>query len=198
MKRKSIVVLISGNGSNLQAIIDAVKCGEINADISLVVSNKADAYGLDRAANAGIRTLVISYQTFKKQGKLRIEYELEMARKIKDVVDPDIMVLAGFMLILSENFIQQFKNIINLHPALPGQFDGTHAIERAFTAFTNGEIKSTGVMVHRVIPEVDRGPVILKQTVDILPTDTIESLEERIHAIEHQLIVKAINKELNE
>jgi phosphoribosylglycinamide formyltransferase len=198
MKRKSIVVLISGNGSNLQAIIDAVKCGEINADISLVVSNKADAYGLDRAANAGIRTLVISYQTFKKQGKSRIEYELEMARKIKDVVDPDIMVLAGFMLILSENFIQQFKNIINLHPALPGQFDGTHAIERAFTAFTNGEIKSTGVMVHRVIPEVDRGPVILKQTVDILPTDTIESLEERIHAIEHQLIVKAINKELNE
>ncbi|KND05066.1 phosphoribosylglycinamide formyltransferase [Spizellomyces punctatus DAOM BR117] len=205
-----IVVLISGNGSNLQAIIDAVQSESLNAEIALVVSNRKGAYGLTRAANAGIPTMTVTLKEFKDAGKTRVDFDLDVAARIKNwlaqsrseadrssngttaVDTPDLIVLAGWMHILSPDFLQQFPpgQIINLHPALPGAFDGAHAIERAFSAYKEGKIQETGVMVHKVIPEVDRGEVVLQERIPILPEDTLETLEDRIHKVEHRLIVE--------
>ncbi|TPX55603.1 hypothetical protein PhCBS80983_g05175 [Powellomyces hirtus] len=202
-----IVVLISGSGSNLQALLDAVQNNTLRAQIALVVSNRKGAYGLTRAANAGVPTLVVSLKQFKDAGKSRVDFDLEVARQIReelrrtapasgggetDAGAPDLVVLAGWMHILSSEFIQQFPagRMINLHPALPGAFDGAHAIDRAFQAFQNGTIKETGVMIHKVIPEVDRGEVVLQEVVPIKSDDTLASLEDRIHAVEHRLIVE--------
>ncbi len=108
-------------------------------------------------------------------------------------IRPDLIVLAGWMHVLSPAFLDRFPmKVLNLHPALPGQFPGTHAIERAYEAFQRGEIDRTGVMVHWVVPEVDAGPVVASAEVPIYPTDTLDDLEARIHAIEHQLLVEAI------
>ncbi|KAI9193391.1 phosphoribosylglycinamide formyltransferase [Polychytrium aggregatum] len=190
MSKHSIVVLISGFGSNLQALIDASKLPTANFEISLVVSNKKSAYGLERAAQNGIPTFAQSLKTFKDEGKTRVDFDVALAKEILARSQPKLIVLAGWMHILSPEFLSFFPGkVINLHPALPGQFDGAHAIERAFEAFKKGEIKNTGIMVHRVIPEVDRGEVILKQEIPILDSDTLEALEERIHSHEHQLIV---------
>ncbi|KAI8909030.1 formyl transferase [Gorgonomyces haynaldii] len=192
-----IVVYVSGNGSNLQAIIDSIKNGVIKGEIALVVSNKANAYGLERAAQNNIPTMVKTLKSYKDQGKSRVEYDVDLAKEVLQKLgrEPDLQVLAGFMHILSADFLNHFKNpIINLHPALPGAFDGAHAIERAFEAYTKGEIQYTGVMVHRVIPEVDRGAVVLQEQIPIQEQDTLESLETKIHAVEHQLLVKAIVK----
>ncbi|KAI9028672.1 formyl transferase [Hyaloraphidium curvatum] len=197
-KKPSIIVLISGNGSNLQALIDASASGALPAEISLVVSNRSTAYGLTRAANAGIETLVFPLKPYKDAGKTREQYDVDLADRIASQ-RPDLVVLAGWMHILSDSFIQKLPDIvINLHPALPGEFDGAHAIERAFEAFQKGEIKRTGVMVHRVIAEVDRGEVVLKREVPILDSDTLETLEERIHSVEHQIIVEGAVERLKE
>ncbi|KAJ3026639.1 UNVERIFIED_CONTAM: hypothetical protein HDU68_005311 [Siphonaria sp. JEL0065] len=198
---KKIVVLISGNGSNLQALIDAIGTPQLpNTEISLVVSNRAAAFGLERAKKAGIATLTMSLKSHKDQGKTREEYDLDLAdaiiAKFKEVSGgqelPDLVVLAGFMHIVSAPFLAKFPPglFINLHPALPGQFDGAHAIDRAFAAYQEKRIDHTGVMVHRVIPEVDRGEVILTEKIPILETDTLESLEARMHEIEHGIIVR--------
>lgn len=185
-----IVVLISGSGTNLQALIDATQSGDLKAEICLVVSNKQKAYGLQRAEKAGIPTQVFSLKRFKDEGKSRVDFDVHVAQTIAGY-KPDLVVLAGWMHILSPEFLQVFpNNVINLHPALPGQFDGAHAIERAFEAAQKGEIKETGVMVHKVIPAVDQGEVILQQPVPIYETDKLEDLENRIHDIEHGLIVK--------
>jgi formyltetrahydrofolate-dependent phosphoribosylglycinamide formyltransferase len=185
-----IVVLISGSGTNLQALIDATQTGDLKAEIALVVSNKQAAYGLKRAENAGIQTKVFSLKRFKDEGKTRVNFDIHVAQTIAEY-KPDLLVLAGWMHILSPEFLQFFpNNVINLHPALPGQFDGAHAIERALESFKKGEIKETGVMVHKVIPAVDRGEVILQQPVPIYESDQLEDLENRIHEVEHGLIVK--------
>ena len=115
---------------------------------------------------------------------------------LKNQSTPDLIVLAGWMHILSPEFISKFPPglIINLHPALPGAFDGIHSIERALQAYHEGKIRNTGVMIHRVIPEVDRGEVVLVEEVEILPEDTLESLEERMHSVEHKLIVRGVRK----
>ncbi|CAG8467110.1 8976_t:CDS:1 [Ambispora gerdemannii] len=190
----SIVVLISGNGTNLQALIDATKTSTLNATITLVVSNKTSAFGLTRAIKAGIPTLVLTLKEYIDIGKSRVDYDIALAKKIKEQ-NPDLIVLAGWMHILSKEFINYFpNNIINIHPALPGQFDGAHAIERAFEAFQRGEITETGVMVHKVIPEVDKGEPLLIEHVPILKSDTLEDLETRIHSVEHRLIVQAAIK----
>ncbi|KAI8579333.1 hypothetical protein K450DRAFT_242738 [Umbelopsis ramanniana AG] len=185
-----IVVLISGSGTNLQAIIDATQRGDLKAEIALVVSNKQAAYGLKRAEAAGIPTKVFSLKRFKDQGKSRVEFDVHVANSIAEY-KPDLVVLAGWMHILSPEFLQVFpNNVINLHPALPGQFDGAHAIERAYDAFKKGEITETGVMVHKVIAAVDQGQVIMKEPVPIYSSDSLEDLENRIHSVEHGLIVK--------
>jgi formyltetrahydrofolate-dependent phosphoribosylglycinamide formyltransferase len=195
---KQLVVYISGNGSNLQAIIDAISKGKINAEIALVVSNKTGAFGLERAKKAGIKTLVKLLKPYKDAGKSRVEYDLDLAREVIELTgQPDLQVLAGFMHILSAEFLQQFTcDMINLHPALPGCFDGARAIERAFKAFKDGTIPHTGVMVHKVIPEVDRGEPVVQQIVPILESDTVKDLEDSIHQVEHNLLIEGIIKVL--
>ncbi|ORX59025.1 phosphoribosylglycinamide formyltransferase [Hesseltinella vesiculosa] len=187
----TIVVLISGSGTNLQALIDATQQGQLKAKIVAVVSNRQKAYGLERARLAGIPTETVSLKKFKDQGKSREDFDNFVGQLI-DQYKPTLVVLAGWMHILSPRFLSHFPNdnVMNLHPALPGQFDGAHAIERAFEAFQQGKITHTGIMVHKVIADVDRGQVILQQPVPILDTDTLEDLEDRIHKAEHELIVK--------
>jgi formyltetrahydrofolate-dependent phosphoribosylglycinamide formyltransferase len=188
-----LAVLISGNGSNLQAIIDHIAAGDLDAEISVVVSNRADAYGLQRAAAAGIPTEVLDLVEIKAAGGDRIGYDVELAGLVAGY-EPDVVVLAGWMLILGNDFLQRFTpHIINLHPALPGAFPGTDAIARAYAAYQAGDIKHTGVMVHRVVEEVDAGTVIVKEPVPIFPDDSLADLEERIHLVEHNLIVAAID-----
>ncbi|KAF9209177.1 hypothetical protein BGZ49_005964 [Haplosporangium sp. Z 27] len=186
-----VVVLISGTGSNLQALIDAVKNGTLKAEIPLVISNRSKVYGLTRAEEAGIPTKVLALKPYTTAGKTRDEYDSDLAQLIVEA-KPDLVVLAGFMHILSPTFLDQFPStpLINLHPALPKQFDGAKAIERAFEAYKNGEIKHTGVMVHRVIQEVDGGEPLLVKEVEIKPEDDLAALQERIHSVEHVLIVQ--------
>ncbi|PPQ69226.1 hypothetical protein CVT25_006943 [Psilocybe cyanescens] len=216
---KRIVVLISGSGSNLQALIDALNTPALpNAEINLVVSNRKAAYGLTRAAQASppIPTAYLALATYLKQnpGKTRQDYDAEVA-KIVLRAKPDIVILAGWMHILSEGFLELLdgrKNVdseedisvvkpipvINLHPALPGQFDGASAIERAFEAFQKGEITYSGAMVHRVVKDVDRGEPIVVREVPFVKGETIEEYETKLHNVEHDIIVEATRKILGE
>ncbi|KAJ3324517.1 hypothetical protein HDU76_013398 [Blyttiomyces sp. JEL0837] len=203
---KKIVVLISGNGSNLQSIINATKSGALPVEIALVVSNKSTAFGLTRANEAKIPTLTMTLKSFKDQGKTREDYDIALAAKIVETFQsvtgsqqfPDLVVLAGWMHILSATFLEKFPAglFINLHPALPGAFDGANAISRAHQAFQEGTITKTGVMVHRVTPVVDHGEVLAVQEVAISADDTLESLEERMHQVEHGLIITGIKAAL--
>jgi len=190
-----LVVLISGNGSNLQAILDACKCGELNAQVVSVVSNKADAYGLTRAKNAGVEAIHFP----KLENESRNEYDARLADYVSTCL-PDYVILAGWMRILTSSFLSHFPNrVVNLHPALPDTFPGTHAIERAFEAYQRGEIEHTGVMVHLVPDEgVDNGPVLATEVVAIHKEDTLETLETRVHQTEHVLLVNTLKKILEE
>lgn len=191
MKKASLVVLISGNGSNLQAILDACTSGALNAEVAAVISNQPDAYGLQRARNTGVPAIVKPVE----KGIDRRTYDSDLAELVEKY-QPDLVVLAGWMRILTMEFIRKFpERLINLHPALPGTFPGVHAIDRAFDAYRRGKITHTGVMVHYVPDEgVDLGPVIYHQVVPIKPSDTIEELETRIHACEHVLLIKTLQQ----
>ncbi len=112
--------------------------------------------------------------------------------------NPDLLVLCGFLHILSKEFIDRFPFIINLHPSKSGGLVGLNCIERAYNAFKNNEITETGVMVHYVIPQVDRGKVLIEQACPIYPSDSLMDLEERVHSIEHQLIVQGVRLALND
>jgi formyltetrahydrofolate-dependent phosphoribosylglycinamide formyltransferase len=139
----------------------------------------------------------MTLKSYKEMGKCRVEFDQDLALKIRNHFDgsPDIIVLAGFMHILSPDFLNVFPGIvINLHPALPGAFDGINAISRAYEAFKSGLIEETGVMVHKVIPQVDKGESILVERVPIYDSDTLSDLEDRIHKVEHRLIVEATKK----
>jgi formyltetrahydrofolate-dependent phosphoribosylglycinamide formyltransferase len=189
-----LAVFISGSGSNLQAIINAIHGDELTAKIVVVVSNRQSAYGLVRAERAGIPTLYVPLKPYYDAGRSREDYDADLAEQVA-AYEPDLIVLAGWMLILSPAFLDRFpQRVLNLHPALPGQFAGTHAIERAYEAFQRGEINHTGVMVHWVVPEVDAGPVIATAEVPIYATDSLDDLETRIHATEHRLLVAAIRQ----
>ena len=191
------MVFISGGGTNLQALIDAVEQDELDAEIVLVVSNKKKAYGLIRAEKAGIPTVYAPLGAVKRMGLTREEYDGQVAEKVAEY-QPDLIVLAGWMHIFSDAFLSHFpKKVINLHPALPGQFDGVNAISRAFEAFQKGEIEHTGVMVHEVTTVLDGGPVILTEIVPIMPTDGLGHLIERVHAVEHELLIRAVKKIVN-
>ena len=186
-----LAVLISGNGSNLQAILDACSSGELDAEVVSVISNKADAHGLVRANNAGVEAIYFP----KKENEYRREYDARLAIEVKSK-QADYIILAGWMRILTSAFLDHFPNrVINLHPALPNTFPGTHAIERAFEAYQRGEIKHTGVMVHLVPDEgVDNGPVLATEIVPICKSDTLGSLEQIIHETEHKLLVATLKK----
>jgi formyltetrahydrofolate-dependent phosphoribosylglycinamide formyltransferase len=191
---KRLVVLISGAGTNLQALIDATNSGEIEASIALVVSNRKETHGLERATQARIPTLYFPMKPYRDAGFSREQYDADLADKIISH-QPDLIVLAGWMHIFSPTFLDQFtQKVINLHPALPGMFSGTHAIQRAYEAFQRGEIQNSGCMVHYVIPEVDAGAVIAQRIVPILENDSLEEFEARMHEAEHQLIVEATQK----
>lgn len=187
-----LVILISGSGSNLQALLDAVADGRLTAVPTLVVANRKDAYGLVRAEKAGVPTAYFPFKPYREAGKSREDYDADLAELIRPY-HPDLIILAGWMHILSAAFLNHFPNrVINLHPALPGQFAGTHAIQRAYEAYQRGEIEQTGCMVHHTIPEVDAGPVIAQAEVPILPGDSLADLEERMHRAEHVLLVTAV------
>ncbi|KAI9347097.1 phosphoribosylglycinamide formyltransferase [Pilaira anomala] len=195
----TIVVLISGSGTNLQALIDATQQGKLKGKIIAVISNRKNAFGLERAKKADIPTQTFSLKKFKDEKKTRVDFDIHVAKTIQEQYKPDLVILAGWMHILSPEFLSFFdNNVMNLHPALPGQFDGAHAIDRAYEAFKKGEIKHTGIMVHKVIADVDRGDVILQREVPIYETDSLQDLEERIHSFEHQLIVEGAQAFLDE
>ncbi len=191
---KQLVVLVSGFGSNLQAILDACARGELaaHAQVSAVVSNKADAFGLQRAIDGGIPAIALPF--YKDLHFNRAGYDEVLADVIAPYA-PDLIVCAGWMRIFSPAFVQRFAGkIINIHPALPGMFPGAHGIADAYAAFQRGEITKTGVMVHWVDERVDTGPVIACEEVPIEPGDILPDLEKRVHAAEHRLIVHAIGQ----
>ena len=180
-----LVVLISGSGSNLQAIIDACARGEIKAEIAAVISNKADAYGLERAKNAGIQTCVLSHKDFDS----REAYDAELM-DIIDNFEPNLVVLAGFMRILTPSLVQKFKGkMLNIHPSLLPKYQGLNTHQRAIDAKDDVH----GVSVHFVTEELDGGPVVLQAKVPVLENDTAETLAQRVHQQEHiiyPLVVK--------
>lgn len=184
-----LVVLISGHGSNLQAILDACASGELNAQVVAVISNKSEAYGLKRARQSNVPAIAKP----KAKDQDRRAYDAELA-DLAASFQPDWIVLAGWMRVLSSAFLDRFpQRVINLHPALPGTFPGTHAIERAYEAHQRGELDRTGVMVHLVPDEgVDNGPVLAQADVLIHAADTLESLEARIHQTEHRLLLETL------
>lgn len=186
-----LVVLASGSGSNLQAILDACREGSLSARVEAVISNRAQAYALERARAAGVPALVLP--TVKDQE--RSEYDRELA-ELAAGFEPDWVVLAGWMRILTCAFLEHFPNrVVNLHPAMPGAYPGTHAIDRALHDFRAGSITETGVMVHLVPDEgVDNGPLLAWRAVPIHPADTLETLEARVHAVEHELLVHTLKE----
>lgn len=205
MTKSRITVLISGSGSNLQALIDAQKEGKLgNAEIVSVISSSKKAYGLTRAVNAGIPTQVQSLYPYtrdipqenkEKRAEARVRFEKDLAELVLSD-KPDLVVCAGWLLILGPEFLSRVKSvpIINLHPALPGAFDGTtHAIEMAWKKAQDDDKPLTaGCMVHYVIEEVDRGEPLLIKELEILPgKETLEEYEQRVHDAEHVAIVEA-------
>lgn len=177
---KNIVVLISGSGSNLQALIDACTDGRIpNARIAAVLSNKADAYGLERARQAGIETVQLSATEFSS----RESYDRAMAERI-DAFAPDLVILAGFMRILSDDFVRHYRGrMLNIHPSLLPKYPGLHTHQRAIDA---GD-QEHGTSVHFVTEELDGGPVILQAKVPIFPDDTAEAVMVRVQQQEHRI-----------
>lgn len=191
-----LTVMISGGGSNLQALIDATGSGALLAQITLVVSNRRDAYGLERARLAGIPTLYFPLKPYTAAGRSRTAYDADLAQRVLAAA-PDLVVLAGWMHILSPAFLDHFPGrVVNLHPALPGAFAGAQAIERAFAAYQAGTISKSGCMVHYVVPEVDAGEPLVVAEVPFLPGDTLETFAQRLHVAEHQIIVAAVAKAL--
>ncbi len=190
-----IAVLISGSGTNLQAILDASDAGKLpGVEIALVVSNRIEAYGIKRAIQHGVPVVYFPLAPYIKAGRPRAQYDADLAGIIRSF-GVEWVVQAGWMHIFSNAFLQHFPSqVINLHPALPGAFPGTHAIRRAYEAYKRGEITHTGVMVHLVPDEgVDVGPVIAQEVVPIDPEDSLEALEARIHAVEHRLLVQVLH-----
>jgi len=184
-----LVVLLSGHGSNLQALLDAATSGRLPAQVVAVVSNQPGAYGLERARQAGLPALVLA----KTPSQTRRAYDAALAQTVAAYA-PDFVILAGWMRLLTTAFLNQFpQRVVNLHPALPGAFPGVDAIARAYAAFQRGELTETGVMVHLVPDEgVDSGPVLAQTTVPIRPGDTLAGLEARVHAAEHELLVTTV------
>lgn len=189
-EKTRLLVLISGGGSNLQAILDACEQDKLAAKVVGVVSNRASAYGLQRAAQAGVPHQVFPY----KKVQARQEYDQQLA-ELCATYQPDYIVLAGWMHLLGQTFLDRFAGrVINLHPALPGTYPGTHSIERAFADWQAGKISQSGVMVHLVPDEgIDDGPLLQKRIVPFYETDTLAEFEARVHQTEHQLLVDALN-----
>ena len=181
---KNIVILISGRGSNMEAIVDACGREQWPARIAAVVSNKASASGLQFAASKGIATAVVDH----KQFDTREAFDAELARIIEGFA-PDVIVLAGFMRILTEAFVQQFDGrMLNVHPSLLPAFPGLHTHQRAIDA----GCKLAGATVHFVTPALDHGPIVAKAVVPVLPDDTEAVLSARVLQQEHLIYPLAV------
>ena len=176
--------MCSGSGTNLQAIIDSIKSGYVPARIAFVLSDKKDAFALERARRAHIETIALNQKDFKS----RKDFDKEIIKRLKKN-KVGLVVLAGFMRLLSDHFIKAYKNkIMNIHPALLPAFKGTHGIEDALKY----GVKVTGAPVHFVDERLDNGPIILQKGVEVKDGDTEESLLERVHKEEHKLYPEAI------
>lgn len=174
-----IVVLISGSGSNLQAIIDASSSSDYPGQVVGVISNKADAYGLTRASNADIENKALSHKYFD----CRENYDQALMTEI-DKFTPDVIVLAGFMRILTPAFVKHFQGkLLNIHPSLLPKYQGLNTHQRAIDA---GDSEH-GVSVHFVTEELDGGPVILQAKVPVFDGDSSDDLAERVHEQEHRI-----------
>jgi phosphoribosylglycinamide formyltransferase-1 len=176
---KSIVVLISGSGSNLQAIIDACAAGFIAGRIRAVISNKAGVYGLERAAEADIPAIVMDHKSFVD----RQSYDAALQQTI-DSYQPDLVVLAGFMRILTADFVGHYQGrLLNIHPSLLPKYQGLNTHQRALDA---GDSQH-GCSVHFVTAELDGGPVVLQAKVPIFAGDEAAQIAERVHEQEHRI-----------
>ncbi|MBN3560675.1 phosphoribosylglycinamide formyltransferase [Aliamphritea spongicola] len=181
---KRIVVLISGSGSNLQAIIDAVNAGRINGKIEMVISNKDDAYGLERARQADIPGCVIRHTDYSD----RDSFDQALIAEI-DSHSPDLVILAGFMRIFTPEFVNRYSDrMLNIHPSLLPKYKGLNTHQRAIE---DGEARH-GCTVHFVTEELDGGPLAVQAAVDILPDDTADSLQQRVHTQEHKIYPLAV------
>ncbi|MFJ5468489.1 phosphoribosylglycinamide formyltransferase [Pectobacterium carotovorum subsp. carotovorum] len=186
---KNIVVLISGHGSNLQALIDACKNGRLKGKIVAVFSNNAEAYGLERAQNADIPTCVLNPEDFAD----RAAFDAALANEIEQY-EPALVILAGYMRILSPEFVAQFAGkMLNIHPSLLPKYPGLHTHRKALE---NGD-REHGTSVHFVTDELDGGPLILQAKVPVFSDDTEESLSERVKTHEHTIYPMVINWFLN-
>lgn len=182
--QKKIVVLISGSGSNLQALIDAAQAGTLNARIVSVISNKADVYGLQRAQAAGIATTVLSHKTFAT----REEYDTALLNTVQQH-QPDLVILAGFMRILSPIFVAPlYGKLMNIHPSLLPKYPGLHTHQRALDAGDS----VAGATVHFVSTDLDGGPAIIQASVPVLSDDTAETLAQRVLQQEHIIYPQAV------
>ncbi len=184
MSNTRIVVLISGNGSNLQAIIDSISSGDINATITAVISNKSNAYGLERAKLAGIKTYIIDHTQYATR-----ELFDQSLIEVIDPYQPDIIVLAGFMRILTTGFVMHYAGkLINIHPSLLPLYRGLHTHRRVL------EDKRTqhGASVHFVTPELDAGAVLIQGVVPVKKEDNEETLSARVHQVEHIIYPQAV------
>ncbi|WP_193015189.1 phosphoribosylglycinamide formyltransferase [Proteus sp. FME41] len=181
---KNIVVLISGNGSNLQAIIDACRANKITGNVVAVLSNKADAYGLERAKHADIPAYFIDPNQFNN----RADYDNALIEKI-DAYRPDIVVLAGFMRILSPGFVTHYQHkLLNIHPSLLPKYPGLHTHRQVLA----NKDSFHGVTVHFVTEELDGGPMIIQARIPVLTDDTEQSLQTKIQAEEYRIYPLAI------
>lgn len=175
----NIAILISGTGSNLQAFIDAVNSGQLQANISLVISNKPDAAGLQRAADAGIETLCIDHREYEH----RETFDAALTNALQKH-DIDLVILAGFMRILTPVFIEPYLGrLLNIHPSLLPKYPGLHTHQRALDAGDD----EAGVTVHFVTPELDAGPPVIQARVAIGDDDTADTLAARVNVVEHKI-----------
>ncbi|MFA5260264.1 MAG: phosphoribosylglycinamide formyltransferase [Candidatus Omnitrophota bacterium] len=181
---KRFAVFVSGNGSNLQAIIDACQKGQIKSSLALVVSSTEKAYALERAEKAGIPRLVFNVRDYTN--KQSVDRDIVIHLKQEKI---DFIILAGYMRFLTPFFVKQYPlKIMNIHPSLLPSFKGSTGLKDAFTYGA----KVTGVTVHFVNEKIDNGAIIFQQAVSIKDDDTLEALEERIHRVEHKLYPEAI------
>ncbi|BAU57155.1 phosphoribosylglycinamide formyltransferase [Halorhodospira halochloris] len=180
-----IAVLISGSGSNLQALLDAAAQGALAGEISAVISNRNDAYGLQRAAAAGLEQHVVDHRNYPD----RESFDAALVAKLKEL-DTDIVVLAGFMRILTPTFIEPFwGRLLNIHPSLLPAFRGLHTHQRALEE----QVSEHGCTVHFVTPELDAGPSIIQGVIRVTEQDTEQTLQRRTQRMEHLIYPRAVD-----
>lgn len=190
MSPKRIAVLVSGGGTNLQAVIDACESGDINGEVVLVVSNKEDAFGLERARKKGIRAEFVDPKKFIGES-----FDSEVLGIMEDE-KVQLVVLAGYLRVLYPVFIERYRNrIVNIHPSLIPEFCGKGFYgEKVHRAVIQAGKKESGATVHIVDEGTDTGPILLQESVPVFPDDTAESLQKRVLEVEHRLLVKAISE----